>query len=189
MFIILRSLFFLNFYIQSKIRIFSFFLRGINISTNVKIDKNVSLYLTSPFYKSRKGKIIIKKKSLLSQDFICHAYGGNVIIGENTFIGPSVIIYGHGNVTIGDNCLIAMGCKIISSNHSYALGTKIARQKNILSPVIIGNDVWLGADVKVLAGVTIGNGSVVASGSVVTKSLPENSISAGIPAKIIKYRE
>jgi len=189
MFIILRSLSYLNFYFQNKIRILSYYLKGINISKNVKVDKNVSLYLTSPFYKSRKGKIIIKKKSLLSQNFICHAYGGNVIIGENTFIGPNVIIYGHGNVTIGDNCLIAMGCKIISANHSYALGTKIAHQKNILSPVIIGNDVWLGADVKVLAGVTIGDGCVVASGSVVTKSLTENSISVGIPAKIIKYRE
>ena len=52
--------------------------------------------------------------------------------------------------------------------------------------ITIGNDVWVGMDVTILGGVIIGNGSVIAAGSVVTKSIPENVLAAGVPAKVIK---
>ena len=52
--------------------------------------------------------------------------------------------------------------------------------------VKIGNDVWPGIDVIVLGGVTIGDGSVIAAGSVVIKSIPENVLTGGVPAKVIR---
>ena len=55
-----------------------------------------------------------------------------------------------------------------------------------MGEVIIGNNVWLGSNVKVLKGVSIGDNSIISAGSVVTKSVPENVIAGGIPAKVIK---
>ena len=53
-------------------------------------------------------------------------------------------------------------------------------------PVIIHDDVWIGEMVSVLPGVEIGRGAIIGANSVVTKSVPEYSIVAGNPAKIIK---
>lgn len=50
----------------------------------------------------------------------------------------------------------------------------------------IGKRVWLGANVTVLPGVTIGDGAIIAAGAVVTKDVPENTIAAGVPARMIK---
>jgi len=56
---------------------------------------------------------------------------------------------------------------------------------NYAQNVKIGNHVWLCADVKILKGVTIGKNSIIGTGSIVTKSIPDNCIAAGIPAKVI----
>jgi maltose O-acetyltransferase len=53
-------------------------------------------------------------------------------------------------------------------------------------PVIIGDNVWIGERAIILKGVNIGDNAIVAAGSVVTKSIPNNSLVAGNPAKIIK---
>jgi acetyltransferase-like isoleucine patch superfamily enzyme len=45
--------------------------------------------------------------------------------------------------------------------------------------------VWIGAGATVLAGVTVGDGAVVAAGSVVTVDVPERTVVAGNPARII----
>jgi acetyltransferase-like isoleucine patch superfamily enzyme len=50
----------------------------------------------------------------------------------------------------------------------------------------IGNNVWIGSNSTVLGGVTIGNNAVIAAGSVVTRDVPENTVVAGVPAKVIK---
>lgn len=54
--------------------------------------------------------------------------------------------------------------------------------------VIIKDYAWIGSNVIILPKVTIGKGAVVAAGSVVTKSVPDYTLVAGIPAKKIGER-
>jgi acetyltransferase-like isoleucine patch superfamily enzyme len=50
----------------------------------------------------------------------------------------------------------------------------------------VEDNVLVGANAVILEGVRIGKGSVVAAGAIVTKDVPENSVVAGSPARIIK---
>lgn len=54
--------------------------------------------------------------------------------------------------------------------------------------IVIENDVWIGANSVITDGVTIKMGSIIAAGAVVTKDTELNSINAGVPSKIIKFR-
>jgi acetyltransferase-like isoleucine patch superfamily enzyme len=119
-----------------------------------------------------------------------YAWGGHIVIAENVFIGPYTVIYGHGGVEIGKDSLIAMHCRILSSNHTVPdREHRIRSQADINLPTKIGEDVWLGAGVTVLGGVTIGDGCIVGAGAVVTKDLPPYSIAMGVPAKVVRMRE
>jgi acetyltransferase-like isoleucine patch superfamily enzyme len=174
---------------KNYFRIFKLRLGGVKIHRSVKIDVNVAMNLISPFFGRLKGIIEVGEDSFISNGVICDAYSGKIKVGSRVFIGPNVIIYGHGDVTIGDDSLIAMGCKIISANHFVPdVYTLIRTCPDIKKEILIGNDVWLGADVKVLAGVSIGNGCVVGAGSVVTKNLEPYTIAVGVPARIIGNR-
>jgi acetyltransferase-like isoleucine patch superfamily enzyme len=57
-----------------------------------------------------------------------------------------------------------------------------------ISPIIIGNDVWVAANVKIKQGVKIGDGAILATECFVTKDVPPYALVGGNPAKIIKYR-
>jgi phosphonate metabolism protein (transferase hexapeptide repeat family) len=54
--------------------------------------------------------------------------------------------------------------------------------------VIIGPDVWIGHAAIVMPGVCVGTGSIIGSGSVVTKHVPDYTIVAGNPARVIRRR-
>ena len=56
----------------------------------------------------------------------------------------------------------------------------------MVKKINIGDDVWIGAEVTILKGVKIGSGSIIATKTVVTKNVPNNSIFAGNPGKIVK---
>lgn len=53
-------------------------------------------------------------------------------------------------------------------------------------PVVIEDNVMIGANAVILEGVRIGKNSVVAAGAVVIDDVPENTVVAGVPAKILK---
>ena len=137
----------------------------------------------------RSGEIKLAAQCQVSRGGCLHAWGGRITLAENVFIGPYVVIYGHGGVVIGSNTLLSMHCRILSSNHTVPPpGTLIRSQPDILLPTRIGNDVWLGAGVTVLGGVTIDDGCVVGAGAVVTRDLPPNSIALGVPARVVGSR-
>jgi putative colanic acid biosynthesis acetyltransferase WcaB len=83
---------------------------------------------------------------------------------------PAIVINQH--TVIGDYCHI---------RHSLTIGNNFKGA----SPVI-GNHVIIGAQVCIIGDLTIGNNVIVGAGSVVVKSIPDNVVVAGNPAKIIK---
>ena len=101
-------------------------------------------------------------------------------INHNTLINMDCSIYCFKRIVVGSDCLFGPGVKIRDFD-GHMIGNN-ATSKD----VVIGNHVWLGENSIILKGVTIGDGSIVAAGSVVTKDVPERSIVAGNPAKVIK---
>ena len=110
---------------------------------------------------------------------------GDVVIGDYTRIGIHCTVIGP--VSIGSHVNLAQGIVVTALNHNYDDSTlRIDQQGVSTKPVVIGDDVWIGANAVILPGVTIGRHVVVAAGAVVTKDVPEYSIVAGVPAKVIK---
>ena len=66
-------------------------------------------------------------------------------------------------------------------------------QLDVVNRIVVGNNVFLGYGCIVLPGVHIGNNVVVGAGSVVTRDIPDNSVAAGVPARVLgslsDYRE
>jgi len=84
--------------------------------------------------------------------------------------------------------MIAPFVYIVDSDHSIKKGINMNQQPNIVSPIKIGDDVWIGSHVTILRGVTIENGAVIGTKSVVNKNIGKNEVFAGIPAKKIYSR-
>lgn len=157
--------------------------RGLDLGRNCDLGANIAV-------ETGAGKVTIGPDCTLSTGIVLAAYGGRIELGRWVFLGPYAVVYGHGGVSIGEGCLVAMHCRILSSNHTLApFGTPIRSQPDELLPTRIGRDVWLGAGVTVLGGVTIGDGCVVGAGAVVTKDLPAGAIARGIPAAVQGRRD
>ncbi|GBF35597.1 maltose O-acetyltransferase [Desulfocucumis palustris] len=115
-------------------------------------------------------------------------YGYNLHIGENFYANFDCVFVDVCEIRIGDNCFIGPGVHIYTATHPQnpferATGAEYGR------PVNIGNNVWIGGKAVINPGVKIGNNVVVASGAVVIKSVPDNVVVGGNPAKIIKQVE
>ena len=114
-------------------------------------------------------------------------YGGNIEIGKNCSLNPFSIIYGHGGCKIGDGVRIAAHVTIIPANHNHGDDDTIIYKSGVTAIGInIGDNVWIGSGAKILDGVTIGKNSVIAANSMVAQSVDENSIVAGVPARVIR---
>lgn len=110
---------------------------------------------------------------------------GSVHIGNNTRIGLRNTIIGP--TKIGNNTILAQNVVVSGLNHNYKnINLPIRKQGVTVSTIIIEDEVWIGANCIITAGVHIGKHTVIAGGSVVTKNIPDYSIAAGNPAKIIK---
>jgi len=110
---------------------------------------------------------------------------GAVQIGSGSRIGISNVLIGP--LRIGNNVIIAQNVVISALNHGYQdIHTPIRFQPCTTAEVCIGDDSWIGANAVITAGVKIGKHVVIAAGSIVTKNVPDFTIVAGNPAKVIR---
>ena len=79
-----------------------------------------------------------------------------------------------------------MGC----SNDCFVFRCQLVKVDGyasfIKSTVVLDDDCWIGAGAILLPGITVGKMAIVGAGSVVTKDVTDNSVVAGVPARIIK---
>ena len=73
---------------------------------NIKVDSSVRIYPNVVLDADYGGSITVGAKSELLHGVILMTYGGNIKIGENCSINPYTVLYGHGNLTIGNNVRI-----------------------------------------------------------------------------------
>ena len=114
--------------------------------------------------------------------------GSHISIGDRSMIGEDSIVSSADAVTIGNDVMMGPQVLIYTANHGMARGIPMREQPSTTAPVRIGNDVWIGARAIILPGVTIADGSVVAAGAVVTTDVPDYSIVAGVPARVVRQR-
>ena len=171
----------------------SFLLDGFNIELRYPI--------------SHKIYIKIGENSLVNSKFLFETGEGEVLIGNNCFLGYSNIIC-RSKVEFGNNIFLAWGSTFYDHD-SHSLDYK-ERQKDMIrhledhklkrkdlsyskdwsvvnsKPIKVCDNAWIGMNVLVLKGVTIGEGAVVGAGSVVTKDVPPYTVVGGNPARVLK---
>jgi virginiamycin A acetyltransferase len=117
---------------------------------------------------------------------------GDVTIGANCYINAGSVLYSGNGITLGEYVLIAANCTLAPTNHEYRDPDTVIRLQGFAPSrggIVVEDDVWIGANSVLLDGARIGRGAVVAAGSVVRGALPAYSISAGNPAKVVKWRK
>lgn len=116
-------------------------------------------------------------------------------------------------VTIGDDCVVEKTADFGTEPYLIKIGNKVRITKGVrfithdgglwvlrnmglidsradkIGVIIIGNNVNIGWNAMIMPGVSIGNNVVIGCGAIVTKDVPNNSVVAGVPAKVIESIE
>jgi len=103
--------------------------------------------------------------------------GRNVEIIDTFFFDPSHCFL----ISIGDDCTLCPNVRLIAHDAS----TKKHLGYTKIGTIDIGEKCFLGDSVIVLPGVKIGANSIIGAGAVVTHDIPEGSVAAGNPARVI----
>lgn len=195
--------FFYPLFVSSKMRFDSLIKKNEELSKKSKVifGENTRLFQESRILNNLndKTKIVIGNDCDIRGELMTFGHGGNIIIGNFSFVGENSKIWSAKKITIGNRVLISHGVNI-HDNNSHQIDAKLRhldfvhikniglQSENNLNEkeIIIKDDVWIGFNSIILKGVTIGEGAIVGAGSVVTKDVLPYTIVAGNPAKFIK---
>lgn len=156
------------------------------VSRRCVVAKNIRVFFARRILKKTGKQINIEKGAFFTPGVSVGDYSGIGVDCEVIAKGKNA----DGEIIIGNYVMMGPECVIYTSGHKFDRTDITIMEQGSTPPksVVIGDDVWIGRRVIIMPGVTIGNGCVIGAGAVVTKSIPDYSVAAGVPAKIIKKR-
>lgn len=117
---------------------------------------------------------------------LCKGEGASLTIGPRGFLGQGCVVTAIASIEIGADALIAEYVTIRDQDHDFEGKASTASSGMRVSPIKIGDNVWIGAKATITRGVTIGENAVVGANAVVTRDVPANAVVGGVPAKLIR---
>ncbi len=134
--------------------------------------------------KEVKGLLGASEDAFINPPFYCD-YGTHIEVGKNFFANYNCTILDVAKVKIGNNCQMAPNVSIYTAGHPIHPATR-----NTLyeygKEVTIGDNVWIGGNAVICPGVHIGDNVVIGAGSVVAKDIPDWSVAAGNPCRVLR---
>ncbi len=106
---------------------------------------------------------------------------GRLRFGDRVFINVGTTIIAVEEIVVGDDVAFANDVYVMDSD-SHGVEGRPHRQASVR----IGDGCWIGARAMILPGVTIGKRVLVAAGAVVTRDVPDDSLVAGNPARVVR---
>ena len=147
----------------------------------------------------------IIQKIRYRKDPVSYCRNQGVTIGDSCSILSSSNPFGSEPylITIGNHVRINDGVQFVTHDGSVWVLRGITSTSNfppkepdenladidLFGHIRVGNNVQIGSRAMILPGVTIGDNVIVGAGAIVTKDVPDNSIVAGVPAKVIEDLE
>lgn len=114
----------------------------------------------------------------------CMSYE-NLVVGRDCHVGKNCFFDLRGRVVIRDRVVVSMQSTFLT--HQDLSGSSLSNNYPPEKRAIhIGQDSYIGANSTILMGVEIGERCVIAAGSVVTRSVPSDTLVAGVPARLVK---
>lgn len=120
-------------------------------------------------------------------------YGVNITVGENCFINYGCTFLDVAPVTLGDGVFVGANVTFATPNHPLLAEERLPASYpdgwydlEYSAPITVEEGCWICSSATICGGVTIGKNSVIAAGAVVTKSVPPNSLVAGVPARVVR---
>jgi serine acetyltransferase len=108
-------------------------------------------------------------------------------LGDGVVLGRGSHVIADTRVTIGSDTYCGPYVYITSTNHSYDDPHEpVGKQWPRTDPVSIGPGCWLGTGAVILPGARLGRNVVVAAGAVVRGEVPDHSVVAGAPARVVR---
>ncbi|MCP0914347.1 MULTISPECIES: acyltransferase [Legionella] len=108
---------------------------------------------------------------------------GKPMVGNNTWIGPAVILDASGGLKIGSNCSISAGVQIYSHD-SIRWALSGGKERYSYAETSIGDNCYIGPNAIIQKGIKIGDGVLIGANTLVNKDIPSHSKAFGTPVTI-----
>lgn len=127
-----------------------------------------------------KGKLAIIPFVICRMILKHYGYKYSFDISFQAQIGAGLTIAHYGYIIVPSNAVMGEGCTL---RPGVVFGKKLTSSTGGAS---VGSNVDFGVGTTIIGDVRIGNNVVVGANSVVTKDIPDGSVIAGSPARIIR---
>lgn len=117
-------------------------------------------------------------------------------IGEHCYLTP----WNYGTephlISFGNNVHVASGVTFVNHDVTAMMLNymdNVDRYKVRQGEITIGNNVFIGANSTIIYDVKIGNNVIIGAGSLVNRDIPDGTVAAGVPCRVVgsfeKYKD